>query len=183
MLKYRLLGSIFRTSNLEGLLYGLIICIYNKFFKMLVLPVQCYVVVQSLSCVWLFVTPLFEACCSMPGFPSLSPRVCSNSHPLSWWCHPTISSSVTTVSFCLQSFRLMQFFASDGQSIGVSASASVLPVNIQDWFPLGLTGWISLQSKWLSVVLSITTVQKHRFLRAQLSLWSNSHIHTWLEKQ
>ena len=76
-----------------------------------------------------------------------------------------------------------QFFTSGGQSIGVSASASVLPKNIQTWFPLGLTGWISLQSRGLSRVLSNTTVQKHQFVGAQLSLWSNSHIHTWpLEK-
>ena len=82
-----------------------------------------------------------------------------------------------------QSFHMRQFFISGSQKSGASASASVLPMNIQDWFPLGLTGWISLQSKGLSRVFSNTTVQKHQFFGAQLSLWSNSHIHTWvLEK-
>ena len=105
------------------------------------------------------------------------------------WCHPTISSSVVPFSSCLQSFLasgsflMRQFFASGGQSIGVSASASVLPTNVQDWFSLELTGWISLQSKGLSRVFSSTTVQKHQFFSVQLSLWPNSHIHTWpLEK-
>ena len=118
--------------------------------------------------------------------PSLSPRVCSNSCPLSWWCHPTISSSVTSFSSCPQSsptsgsFPMSRFFSSGGQMIGVSASTSVLPVKIQDWFSLGWTGWISLQSKGLSRVFSNTTVQKHQFFGTQLSLQSNSHIHTWL---
>ena len=117
--------------------------------------------------------------------PSLSPRVCSNSCLLSQWCRPTISSSVIPFSSCLQSFQasgsfpLSQFFASGDQSIGASASASVLPMNIQDWFPLGLIALISL-SKGLSRVFSNTTVQKHHFFSIQLSLWSNSHIHTWL---
>ena len=99
--------------------------------------------------------------------PSLI-RAYSNSCPLSWWCHPTISSSVIPFSFRLQSFPasgsfpMSQFFASGGQRIGVSASTSVFPMNIQDWFPLGLTGWISLQSKRLSRVFSNITVQKHR---------------------
>jgi len=115
--------------------------------------------------------------------PSPTPGACANSCPLSWWYHPTISSSVP-FSSRLQSFPasgsfpMSQFFTSGGQSIGVSASASVLPMNIQDWFPLGLTGLISLQSKGLSRVFSNTTVQKHQFFSAQLSLWSNSHIHT-----
>ena len=122
--------------------------------------------------------------CSMPGFPVL--RVYSNSCPLSCWCHPTISSSIVPFSSCLQSFPasgcfpMSWLFTTGGQSIGASASASVLPMNIQDWFPLGLTGWISLQSKGLSRVFSNTTAQKHQFFGAQLSLWSNSHIHTWL---
>ena len=100
----------------------------------------------------------------------------TNSCPLSWWCHPTISPSVIPFSSCLQSFpesgsfQMRQFFAFGGQSIGVSASASVLPMNIQGWFPLGWTGWISLQSKGLSKVFSNTTVQKHQFFGAQLSL-------------
>ena len=121
-----------------------------------------------------------------PPCPSPTPRVYSNSCPLSRWCHPTISSSLVPFSSCLQSFpasgsfQMSQFFASGGQSIGFSASTSVLPMNIQDWFPLGLTHWISLQSKELSRVFSNTTVQKHQFFSTQLSLLSNSHIHTWL---
>ena len=107
--------------------------------------------------------------------PSPTPGACSDSHPLSRWSHPTISSSVIPFSSCLQSFPasgsfpVSQFFASGSQSIGASASASVLLVNIQDWFPLGL-GWISLQCKGLSKVFSNTTVQKHQFFGAQLSL-------------
>ena len=117
---------------------------------------------------------------------SPTPRAYSNSCPSSRWCHPTISSSVISFSFCLQSFppsgsfQMSQFFTSGGQSIGVEASTSVLPMNIQDRFPSGWTGWISLQSKGLSRVFSNTTVQKHQFFSTQLSLWSNSHIHTWL---
>ena len=116
--------------------------------------------------------------------PSPASRAYSNSCPLSQWCHPTISSSVVPFSSRLQSFPASgsfpasQFFASGGQSI--RASASVLPMNIQDWFPLRLTGLTSLQSKGLSRVFSNTTVQKHQFFSTQLSLWSNSHIHTWL---
>ena len=113
-----------------------------------------------------------------PPCPSLTPRVYSNSCPLSWWCHPTISTSVVPFSSHLQSFpasgsfQMSQLFASGGQSIGDSASASVLPMNIQDWFPLGWTGsfWISLQSKWLSRVFSNITDQKHQFFGTQLSL-------------
>ena len=120
--------------------------------------------------------------------PSLSPppKACSNSCPSSQWCHPTISLTVASFSFCLQSFPasgsfpMSQFFTSGGQSSGALPSASVLPKNIQVWFPLGLTGWISLQSKGLSRVFSNATVQKYQFLGAQLSLQSNSHIHTWL---
>ena len=121
--------------------------------------------------------------------PSPTPRAYSNSRPSSRWCHPAISSSVVPFSSCFQSFpasgsfQMSQFFASDSQSIGASAWASVLPMIIQDWFPLGWTGWISLQSKGLSRVFSNTTVQKHQFFGTQFSLWSNSHIHTWpLEK-
>ena len=109
--------------------------------------------------------------------PSPNPGVYPNSRPLSWWCHQIISSSVIPFSSCLQSFPasgsflISRLFTSGGQSIGASASASVLPVNIQeDWFPLGLTGWISLQSKGFSRVFSNTTVQKHQFFGAQLSL-------------
>ena len=121
--------------------------------------------------------------------PSSSPGACSNSCPLSQWCHPTISSSVIPFASCLQSFPasgsfpMSWLFALGGQSIGASASASVLPMNIQDWFSLGLTGWISLQSKGLSRVFSNTTVQKHQFFSTHLSSQCNSHIHTWpLEK-
>ena len=118
--------------------------------------------------------------------PSPSPGACSKSCPLSWWCHPTISSSVIPFSSHLQSlpasgsFPTSQLFASGGQSIGASASASVLPMNIQGWFPLGVIGLISLQSKGLSRVFSNSTVQKHQFFSTQASLWSNSHTHTWL---
>ena len=111
-----------------------------------------------------------------PSCPSPTPGVYSNSCPLCQWCHPTISSSVIPFSSHLQSFpasesfQMCQPFTSGGQSIGVSASTSVLPVNIQDWFPLRWTGWISLQSKGLSKVFSNTTVQKHQFFSPQLSL-------------
>ena len=118
--------------------------------------------------------------------PSPTPGAYSNSCTSSWWCHATISSSVVPFSSHLQSFPasgsfpMSQFFTSGDQSIGVSASTSVLPVNIQDWFPLGWTGWISLKSKGLSRVFSNTTFQKHQLFGAQLSLQFNSHIHTWL---
>ena len=121
--------------------------------------------------------------------PSPTPRACSNSCPSSQWCHPAISSSVIPFSCCPQSlpasesFPMSQLFAWGGQSIGVSALASVHPMNTQDWSPLEWTGWISLQSKGLSRVFSNTTVQKHQFFSAQPSSQSNSHIHTWpLEK-
>ena len=115
---------------------------------------------------------------------SSTPGACSNSRPSSQWCHPTIPYSVVRFS-CLQSFTasgsfpMSQFFTSGGQSIGASASASVLVMNFQDWFPLGLTCLISLDSQ----VLSNTTVQMHQFFGTQLSLWSNSHIHTWLREK
>ena len=121
-----------------------------------------------------------------PPCPSPNPGVYSNSCPLSWWCHPTTSSSAVPFSSCLQSspasgsFQVTQFFTSGGQSTGVSASVSVLPMNIQDWFPLGWTGWISLESEGLFRVFCNTTVQKHQSFTTQLSLESNSHIHTWL---
>ena len=111
-----------------------------------------------------------------PPCSSPTPGVYSNPCPLHRWYHPTTSSSVVPFSSCLQffpasgSFPMSQFFASDGQNTGVSALASVLPMNIQDWFPLGWTGWISLQSKGLSRVLSNTTIQKHQFFGAQLSV-------------
>ena len=111
-----------------------------------------------------------------PPCPWPTPGACSNSCPLSQWCHQTISSSVVPFSSCLQSFpasgsfQMSQFFTSGGQSIEVSVSASVLSMNIQDWFPLGWTGRTSLQSKGLSRVFSNTTLQKHQFFSSQLSL-------------
>ena len=116
--------------------------------------------------------------------PSPSPGACSNSCPWSWGCHPTISSSVIPFS-CLQSFPasgyflMSQLFTSGGQNIGASASTSVLPMNVQDWFPLGLTGFISFKSKGLSRVFSNTTVQKHQFFGTQTSLWSLTSIHDY----
>ena len=124
-----------------------------------------------------------------PPCPSPTPGVHPNPYPSSWWCHPAISSSVVPFSSCPQSlpasesFPISQLFIWGGQSIGISALASVLPMNTQDWSPLGWTGWISLQCKGLSRVFSNTTVQKHQFFGTQLSSQSNSHIHIWpLEK-
>ena len=121
--------------------------------------------------------------------PSRTPRVHSDSRPSSQWCHPAISSSVIPFSSCPQSlpasesFPVSQLFSWGSQSTGVSALASVLPMNTQDWSPLECTGWIYFQSKGLSRVFSNNTVQKHEFFGAQLSSQSNSHIHTWpLEK-
>ena len=124
-----------------------------------------------------------------PPCPSPTPRVHSDSHPLSQWCHPAISSSVVPFSSCPQSlpasesFPMSQPFAWGGQSIGVSASASFLSKKSQGWSPSEWTGWISLQSKGLSRVFSNTTVQKHRFFGAQPSSRSNSHIHTWPQEK
>ena len=145
----------------------------------------------STMCCWLVIRPC-PTLCNPKGLqhnrlpcPSLSPRVCSNSYPLNLWCYPTIPSSVTPFSYpqsfpASGTFPMSWFFASGGQGIGASASASVLPMNIQGWFPLGLTGFIPLLSKGLSKVFPSTTVWKHQFFGAQPSLWSNSHIHTWL---
>ena len=122
-----------------------------------------------------------ELQCTRPPYPSTTPRDYSNSYPLSRWCHPAISSSVIAFSSCPQSlpasgsFPMSQLFAWGSQSIGAAASASVLPMNTQDWSALGWTGWISLQSMGLSKVFSNTTVQKHQFFSAQLSWQSNSH--------
>ena len=143
--------------------------------------------IQSLSCVW-HLQP-HESQYTRPPCLSTTPGVHPNSCPPSQWCHPAISSSVVPFSSFPQplpasrSFSMSQLFAWGGQSIAVSASASVLPMNTQDWSPLGWTGWISLQSKGLSRVFSNTTIQKHQFFSTQLSSQSNSHIHTWpLEK-
>ena len=129
--------------------------------------------VQSLSHIQLFVTPWTAA--RQASLSTPTPGVYSNACPLSWWHHPTISSSVVPFSRLQSfsasgSFQMSQFFPSSGQIIGVSASASVLPMNIKDWFPLEWTGWVSLQSKGLSRVFSSTTVQKHQSFSAQLSL-------------
>ena len=144
-------------------------------------PFWCIFSVQFCCC------SVAKSCPTTPGFPVLhSPRACSNSCPSSQWCHPTISSSVVPFSTCLQSFQasgsfpMSQFFASGGQSIGISSSPSVLLMNIQDWFPLRFSGWISLQSKGLSRVCSNTTDQKHQFFGTHISLEFKSHIHTWL---
>ena len=143
--------------------------------------------VQSLSCVWLLWPHGLQHV--RPPCPSPTPGAYSNACPLSRWCHPTISSSTVPFSSRLQSFpasgsfQTSQFFTSGGQSNGVSASTSVLPVNIRDWSPLGWTGLISLLSKGLSRVFSNTTVQTHQFFGAQLSLQSNFHIHTWLQEK
>ena len=121
-----------------------------------------------------------------PPWPSPAPRVYPNSCPLSVWCHSTISSAVVPLSSCLQSFPasgsfpISQLWTWGGQNVGVSAVTSVLPMNTQDWSPLGWTGGIFLQSRRLSRVFSNTTVQKHQFFCPQLSSPSNSHIHTWL---
>ena len=124
-----------------------------------------------------------------PPCPSPTPRVYSNSCPLSHWYHATILSSVIPFSSCPQSlpasesFPMSQLFPWGGQSIGVSALASFLPKNTQGWSPLGWTGWISSESKGLSRVFSNTTVQKHQFFGAQLSSQSNSRIHTWPQEK
>ena len=143
--------------------------------------------VQSLSCVRHFATPWTKA--RQASLSIINSRSYSNSRPLSRRCHPTISYSVVPFFSSLQSFpasgsfQRSQLFASGGQSIEVSAPTSVLPMNTQDWSPLGWTGWISLKSKGLSRVLSNTTVQKHRFFGGQLSSQCNSHTDTWpLEK-
>ena len=139
------------------------------------------VVIQLLSHVQMFVMPWTSAC--QASLPFTSPEVSSNSCPLSQWCHPTISLSVVPFS-CLQSFPasgsfpMSQLSASGDQSIGVSALASVLPMNIQGWFPLGLTGLIYLLSKGLSRIFSSTTIQRHKFLVNLYSLLSSLYRHT-----
>ena len=165
--------------TLNNFLYDFLICRTYIYFTILSS-------VQFLSHFWLFATPWTAACqvsLSVTNSQNLLKlmsieSVMPSNHLI--LCCPLLLPSVFLAS---GSFQMSQFFTSGGQSIGVSASASVLPMNIKDWFPLGWTGWISLQSKWLSRVFSNTTVQKHQFFDGQLSLQFNSHIHTWpLEK-
>ena len=150
-------------------------------------------VVQSLRHVWQVVSdslrPHGLQYARLPC-SSLSPGVCSNSCPLSWWCHPTTSSSVIPFSSCFQSFPASGPFPMSqllvhqgGQTTGASTSASFLPMNVQCWIPLGLTSWISLQSKRLSRVFSSTTIQKHQFFGVQPYLWFNSHVHISKKKK
>ena len=154
------------------------------------IKLQMFSSVQPLSHVQLFATPWTEHTPVLSVHHQL-PEFTKTQHScvLSLWCHPTISSSVVAFSSRLQSFlasrsfQMSRFFSSGSQRIRVSPSASVLPMNIQDWLPLGWTGQISLQSKGLSRVFSNTTVQKHPFFSTQFSLWSNSHIHTWLPEK
>ena len=161
-----MLKEISPDCSLEGLMLKLKLLYFGRLMPR--------AVVQLLSCVWLFVTP-WTVTCRLPC-PSLSPRACPNSCPLSQWCHPTISSSIVPLFSYPQSFPasgsfpVSQLSASGSQSIGVSASTSLPPMNTQDWSPLEWTGWISLKSKRLSRVFSNTTVQKHQFFSTQLSL-------------
>ena len=133
--------------------------------------------------------PPHESQHARPPYPSPAPRVHPDSCPSSQWCHPAISSSVVPFYSCPQSlpasesFPMSQVPAWGGQRMGASASTSVLPMNTQDWSPLGWNGWISLHSKGLSRVFSNTTVQKHQFFGAQPSSQSNSHIHTWPQEK
>ena len=145
-----------------------------------------YFVYQSLSHVWVLWPHGLQY--GRLHCPSLFPRICANSWPLSWWCHWTISSSIS-FSSCLQSFPasrcfpMSHLFASDGQSIGASASASALPMNIQGWFPLGLPGLISLLSKGLSRVFCSTTVKKHQFFQCSAFFMAQSYTHIWLHEK
>ena len=147
------------------------------FFYFSSVPFSCSVVSDSLRS--------HELQHARPSCPSPTPGIYPNSCPLSQWCHPAISYSIAPFSSWPQSlpasgsFPMSQLFTPGGQSIGVSASASVLPMNTQDWPPLEWTGWISLESKGLSRVFSDTTVQKHQFFGTHLSSRSKSHIHTW----
>ena len=190
------LPAVLRCSRLEGTLKSQPVSLFKweKFGPSILhfteggFEEHIAVAIQSLNHARLFETPRLQHTrlpCSSP-----SPRVCSNSCPLRQWCHPTISSSAICFSSCPQSFPpsrsspMSQLFASGDQSVGASASGSVLPMNIQGWlfffFFKGWPGLISLQSKGLSRIYSITTVWKHQVFGAQFSLWSNSHIHTWL---
>ena len=148
--------------------------LFWNFIKRFIKGTLCLILCDSRD----YSTPVFSIFLCLPEFAH-------DSCPLSWWCHPTISSSVVAFSTCPQSFPasgsfpVSWVFASGSQSIGTSASGTVLPMNFQGWFPLGLTGLISLLSKGLSRVFSRTTIWKHQFFGAP-PLWSNSHIHSWL---
>ena len=177
---------------LSGLKYFIICIIFTSFYKLLFLYflscsffvtyIQYYNYSVQFSSAQLSHSVVsnslrsHESQHTRPSCPSPAPRVHSNPCPFSQWCHPTISSSIVLFSSCPQSFTasgclpVSQLFASGGQSVGVSASTSVLPINTQDWSPLEWTGWISLQSKGLSRVFSNTTIQKHQFFHTQLSL-------------
>ena len=146
----------------------------------------CQTLLLLLFSLWVMSDSL-QVNCSTPGFPVFHCLLeFVHSCPLSQWCHPTTSSSVVPFSSCPQSFPasgpfpISQLFTSGSHRIGASASASVLAINIQDWFPLGLTGLISLLSKGLWWVFYSTSTQNHQFFGAQPSSWSSSHIHTWL---
>ena len=171
-----------RKDNVEdSTVWDLLYYYYSLRFQFSSVQFSCSVVSDSLR--------HHESQHTRPPCPSPTLGVHSNSCPSSWQCHPTISFTVVPFSSCPQSlpasgsFPMSQLFAWRSQSIGVSASTSIFPMNTQDWSPLGWTGWVSLQSKGLSRVFSNTTVQKHQFFCAQLSSQSNSHIHIWpLEK-
>ena len=164
--------SLFTVSLEKLMIYFSAITLYTR--KNAVVGLLQISSVQSHSRVWLFATHGLQH--AMPPCPSSTPGVYPNSSPLNWWCSPTVSSSVVPFSSCPQSFPasgsfpMSQLFISGGQNIVVSASTSVLPMNPQNWSPLGWTGWISLQSKGLSRAFSNTTVQKHQFFGTQLSL-------------
>ena len=187
-----LLNNLYR-HNFQCYIYYSVIWMYHNLCNQ-------YAIVGYLSCIHLSPFSSVQFSCSVvldslqphglqharPPCPLPTPAVHPNPCPLSQWCHPTISSPVIPFSYSPQSFpvsgsfQMSQPFTLGGQRVGVSASTSVLPMNTQDWSPLGWSGWISLQSKGLSRVFPNNTVQKHQFFSAQLSLESNSHIHTWL---
>ena len=161
---------MYSTQELKFLFHAICRDLFKSLFHWIIFTLF---LLLLFSCVW----PLqLTGCHARIPLPSLSPGLCSNSCSLSWWCHPTTSSSVTHFASWLQyfpaseSFPVSQLFTKSGQSIEASASSLALPMSIQGWFPLGLTGLISLPSKGLSRVFSNTTVQKHRLFSAQLSL-------------
>ena len=170
----------FPLAHLLTYVWNNTLFVFNK-YQFSSVQFSCSVVSDSLQ--------LHESQHTRPPCPSPTPGIYPNSCPSSRWCHPASSSSVIPFSSSPQSlpasesFQMSQLFAWGGQSIGVSASASVLPRNTQDWSPLRWTGWISLQSKGLARVFSNTTVQKHQFFGAQLCSQSNSHIHTWPQEK